>query len=109
MVAEVMGGLDHRDPRVVEIAHRGIEDVRLGNMVGVEHEEQLGIDHAEGVVDVARLGVTIVGAGDIAGTGPLGQRAHEVPTTIVEHPGHVRVGDPPQPRSVASRTSGPSS
>ena len=45
------------------------------------------------MVDVARLGVTIVGTGDVAGTRPLSQCSHEVPAAVVEDPGHVRIGD----------------
>ena len=67
VIAEVVGGLDHRHLGVVEIAHRGVEDVGLGHVVGIEHEEQLGVDHAEGMIDVAGLGVTVVGSGDVAG------------------------------------------
>ena len=44
VVAEVVRGLDHRHPAVVEVAHRRVEDVRLGHVVGVQHQEELGLD-----------------------------------------------------------------
>ena len=65
VIAEVVRGLHHGHGGVVEVAHCGVEYVGLWDMVGIEDQEQLGIDQFQGVVDVPRLGVTVVGAGEV--------------------------------------------
>ena len=97
VVAEVMGCLDQRHRRVVEVADGGVEDVGLGDVVGVEDQDQLAAGVVEGVVDVAGLGVLVGGPGQVAGPEPLGQRADVLTAPVVEDPGDVRIGDPVAP------------
>ena len=94
VIAEVVRGLHHGHGGVAEVAHRGVEYVGLWDMVGIEDQEQLGIDHFQGVVDVPRLGVTIVGSCEVTGARPLRQNPNGLPAAVVEHPGRMRVGDP---------------
>ena len=46
------------------------------------------------MVDVPRLGMAVVGPGDIAGAAPIGQGADGFAMTVVEHPCHVWIRDP---------------
>jgi hypothetical protein len=94
VVAEVVRCLDQRHRGIVEVADRGVEDVGLGDVVGVEDEDQLPVGVAQCVVDVAGLGVLIGGAGQIARSEPSGQVGDLVTVAVVEDPSGVGIGDP---------------
>ena len=102
VVAEVVGRLDQRHRRIVEVADGGVEDVGLRDVVGVEDQDQLTVGVAEGVVDVAGLGVLVGRPGQIAGPEPSGQPGHLLTATVVEDPGGMGIGDP-----VAAHQRGP--
>ena len=56
-VVEGLRALDHGDLRVGHVAEHPLEQLRPRHVVGVEGDQELGVDVLEGVVDVARLGV----------------------------------------------------
>jgi hypothetical protein len=56
-------------------------------VVGVEHADDVGIDDREGMVEVARLGVGIVGSGQVAGPELGGQLGDLGPVAVVQYPG----------------------
>ena len=85
-VVEVLGCLDEGDPRVVEIAQGSNQEVRVGHVVGVEHGHQVGVDDAEGVVQVARLGMLVGPACKVACAELLGHPLDIRAIAIVEDP-----------------------
>ena len=93
VVEEVVRGLDHRHPLVVEVADQGVERVRHRHVVGVEHQDQLALGPRQRRVEVAGLGVGVVGAGQVPGPGQLRQLLHLRPAAVVEQVGGVRVGE----------------
>ena len=56
-VAEVLRGLDQRHLVVVEVAQRLVQDVRLGDLVRVEDQQELAVGDHQRIVQVAGLGV----------------------------------------------------
>ena len=69
VVEEVVRALDQGDPLVVEVADHRVERVRHRHVVGVEHQDQVALGARERGVDVAGLGVGVVGAGQVLGAG----------------------------------------
>ena len=102
LVAEVVGRLDQRHRVVLEVADRGVEDVGLRDVVGVEDEDQLPVGVAQGVVDVAGLGVLVGAPGQITRSEPTGQAGDLVTVAVVEDPGGMGIGDP-----IAAHQGGP--
>jgi len=92
VVEEVVRGLHHGHPLVVEVADERVERVGHRHVVGVEHQDQVAARPRQRRVEVAGLGVGVVGAGQVAGARQLGQLPHLRPAAVVEQPGGVRVG-----------------
>ncbi|MEX0972999.1 MAG: hypothetical protein WDZ46_07045 [Solirubrobacterales bacterium] len=92
VVEEVVRALHQGDFLVVEVADQGVERVGHRHVVGVEHQDQLAVGAGQGGVDVARLGVRVVGPGQVAGAGQLSQLGHLRPAAVVEQVGRVRIG-----------------
>ena len=86
-VVEVLWGLDQCRPWVVEVAEGVDQEVGSGDMVGVEHRDDIRLDDPEGVVEVAGLGVATVVATQIAGTQIICQPGDMRPIPIVQDPG----------------------
>ena len=61
VIAEVVRRLDQRHRGIVEIAHGGVEDVGLGDVVGVEDQQQLAAGVIEGVLILPALACSLVG------------------------------------------------
>lgn len=95
VVEEVVRALHQCDPLVVEVADHRVERVGHRHVVGVEHEDQFAAGAGEGGVDVAGLGVGVVGSNQVAGACHLGQLLHLRPAAVVEQIGRVRVGESP--------------
>ena len=88
-VVELLGRLDQGETRIVEVAQGADEEVGRGDVVGVEDRDELGIDDAEGVIEVARLGVLVRGAGEIVRP-EFGRQSLDFGSgTVIEHPGLV--------------------
>jgi len=89
-VVEVLRRLDQGDPRIVEVAEGVHQEVRRRDVVGVEDTDEVGLDDAEGVVQVARLGMFVGRAREVLRTEVGGQSRDLGPVTVVEHPGLMR-------------------
>ncbi len=58
----------------------------MGREVGVENREQLALRDLQGIVDVSRLGMLVVGAADITNFPLRTQIAEPVAPAVVQHP-----------------------
>lgn len=83
VVAERVGRLHEGHAIIGEIAGHGLQDVRRGHMVGVEHEQQVALQARQHGVDVARLRVRIVRARHVHRSEPFGERPHLGPASVV--------------------------
>ena len=90
LVVEVLRGLHQGDERVVEVAEGVAEQVAVGDVVGVQDGDDVGVDVLERVVDVAGLRVAVLLAGEVARAEGPGQLGDLRPVAVVEHPGLVR-------------------
>ena len=95
VVEEVVRRLDHRHPLVVEVADQGVERVGHRHVVGVEHQHQVALGPRQRRVEVARLGVRVVAADQVAGARQPCQLLHLRAAAVVEQVGRVRVGQRP--------------
>ena len=93
VIEEVVRGLDDGHPLVVEVADQRVERVRHRDVVGVEDEDQIARGARQRGVDVAGLGVRVVGAGHVARAGEPRELLHLRAATVVEQVGGVRVGE----------------
>jgi hypothetical protein len=89
-VVEVLRGLYQGDPRVVEVPEGGGQQVRPGDVVGVQHGDDVGVDDLQRMVQVGGLGVAAVVPPQVAGAEVGGQPGDLWPVAVVEHPGLVR-------------------
>ncbi len=90
---EIVRGLHHRQLGVFEkAAHGGLQKTGGGNVIAIEHADQFAVGLTEGVVQIAGLGVLIVGAGDVAHPGALGERLEAFPPAVVQHVDAYLVG-----------------
>ncbi|MCY1211993.1 hypothetical protein D9M72_237180 [compost metagenome] len=75
---------------VLEQAEHAVDDLALRREVGVEHEDERRVGHARGqaqaVVEVAGLGVAVVGPPRVMHAAALAVRAQPVAPRVVEHP-----------------------
>ena len=83
--------LHHADVVLAEQRHRAGEEIRRRHEVGVEDRRRSRAAararrRAQRVVDVARLGVGVVGARDVAAAEALAQRLEPRPPAVVERP-----------------------
>ncbi len=82
---EVVRGLQHGQPRIgAETAHGALQETGGGNVVAVEHADQLAVGEPHGVVQVAGLGVVVLLPGDVAHPGPGGEGGERLAATVVE-------------------------
>ena len=95
VVEEVVRGLDHGHALVVEVADQGVERVGHRHVVGIEDEDQVALGPRQRRVEVAGLGVGVVGADQVAGPGQPRYLLHLGPAAVVEQIGRVRVGQRP--------------
>ncbi|HWO15904.1 MAG TPA: hypothetical protein VNM89_04240 [Solirubrobacterales bacterium] len=93
VVEEVMRALHQAHPLVVEVADQRVEGVGHRHVVGVEHEDEVAVGARQRRVDVSRLGVGVVGPGQVARAGRLRQFRHLLAAPVVEQPGRVRIGE----------------
>lgn len=77
-----------------EPARRRDEEVVRGDMVAVEDHDVLAVRDGHRVVDVARLGVVVFVALDVARACGLGESLDEVAAAVVEHVDVELVGGP---------------
>ena len=101
-VVELMRRLDVGEAVVLEMADDRLQHLRLGHVIRVEDEDQLAPRSRERGVDVPRLGVDVLLAGQIPRAEVGGEIGDPRPATVVEHPDlEVRVvegGAPDQGR-----------
>nr|WP_254781418.1 hypothetical protein [Modestobacter sp. DSM 44400] len=88
-VVEVLRRLHQRDAVVPEVGQRAGEEVRLGDVVGIEDGDQLGLHQGQRVVEVAGLGVVVLAAGDVPCAEGVGHLGHLRAVAVVEDPGLV--------------------
>ena len=100
LVRVVLRRLHERDLRVLHVAERGLEERRVGHVVGVEHRDERRVGLREGVVDVARLGAGVLVPADVADAVAGGEVAHRVVVAVVEHP--TRTSAPRRPAAAAT-------
>ncbi len=82
---EVVRRLHHRQPRVVqEPAHRHLQERARRHVVAVENGDVLAIGLLQRRVDVAGLGVVVVGAGDVVHPDFLAERAEFLAAAVIE-------------------------
>src|SRR5580658_2036382 len=91
IVEEMLRCLHQADALVVEERHRAQQKVALGDEISIEYSDEFGRigggeENAQRMIDVSRLRMAVVGAGQI--TGPLGptQLFEPWPPTVIEHP-----------------------
>ncbi len=83
---EVVRGLQQGQARIgLEPAHRHLQEGPGRDVVGVEDADQFAVGQAQGVVQVAGLGVLVVVAGDVEGAGGLGEGLELGTPPVVEH------------------------
>ena len=97
-ISKFLRGLHEGDERVVEIPEGGVEDARIGDLVGVEDEHELSVGRHQGIVEVAGLRVQgpigpVIPAFDVSDADLLGREAHLIARTVIENPGLVRIAD----------------
>ena len=90
-VVEVLRRLHEAHLRVREIAQRLGQKVAPRCVIGIEDRDQLAAAVGQRMVQVARLGVLVVGARQVFAAKLPGQRAHLRAAPVVEQPGFVRV------------------
>ncbi len=93
-VVEDLGRLHKRQLRVREKAQRALDEPRLGNVIAIEEDDELGVGVGEAVIHVASLGVEVVVAGEVQGADPVGQGADRVPCAVVEDVDPANASDP---------------
>jgi hypothetical protein len=98
-IAEVLRRLDQGNPAVVEIAQGLFQDVRLGDLVRVQDQQEFAVRDHQGVVQVAGLGMArhvggpVLAARHIAQPVFFGEGFQLEAGAVVENPGAVRVPD----------------
>ena len=90
-VVEVLRRLHEAQLGVVEVAQRAGQEVAPGCVVGVEDGDQLTAAAGQRMVQIAGLGVLVVGARQVLAAELTRQRPHLRPAPVVEQPGGVRV------------------
>ena len=93
VVEEVVRGLDQGHALVVEVADQSVERVGHRHVVGVEHQHQVALGPRQRRVEVAGLGVGVVGPGHVLGAGQLRQLLHLRPAAVVEQVGGVGIAE----------------
>ncbi len=68
---------------VLKIPDKARDEVRVGDVVGVEDDDEFAVGLGEGVVEVARLGVAVVRADHVRDAQLLGQRLRGRPLAVV--------------------------
>ena len=89
VVVELLGRLHQRHARIVEVADGADQEVRVRDVVGVQHRHEVGLDDRQGVVEVAGLRVRVLLAGEVPHAEVPGQAPDLRPVAVVEHPGLV--------------------
>ena len=79
-IEEGVRGLDEEQLRILgEVADGLAQEGAERHVVGVEHDDDLAGGEGEPVVQVARLGVLVAGAGEVAAAERLGERGQFAP------------------------------
>ena len=87
-----MRALHQTHPLLVEVADQRVERVRHRHVIGVEHQDEGAPGARQGRIDVAGLGVGVVGPDEVARAGRLRKRLHLGAPPVVQQPGDVRIG-----------------
>ena len=97
-VEEVLGGLDERDTRVLEESDRLAQEAPHRHVIGVEDRDQVAMGPRQRVVEVAGLGVRVVGARQVEAA-QLARQGFEGLTAAVVEEEHLlaRVVDGERP------------
>jgi hypothetical protein len=90
-VAELVRRLHERDAFAGEIAERPIQEVRRGNVIGVEDGDEISARDGQRGVEVTGLRSRVLVAREIAATELAGKRTHRGAIAVVEQPRFVRV------------------
>ena len=91
LVEEVLRGLDDAHIRRLEQPGGARQEGPVRHEVGVEHRHQIAVGVGEGVVHVARLGVRVVRAGDVADPAFPTERREPAAPAVVQHV-HAEIG-----------------
>ncbi len=92
---KVVRRLHHRQPGVTQKpAHSHLQEAARGHVIGVEDRDQRRMRGFEGGVDVARLGVLVVGARPVADAGIEGELLKFRAAAVVEDVDVELVGGP---------------
>ena len=82
---EVVRGLHQRQFRIAQKpANRQLQEGAGRHVVAVENRHQIAVEQFQGMVEVTRLGVTVVGAGDVVDTHFLGEGLETWAVTVIE-------------------------
>ena len=82
---EMMRRLDQRHALVAhQPAHRHLQEGARRHVVAVEDRDELAVGVAHRVIEVAGLGVVVVGADDVAGTAGFGEVAELAAPAVVQ-------------------------
>src|SRR5262249_3376061 len=82
--------LHDADTRVGKEANGAHDEIALRHEVGIKDSDEFATGIGKSVVDVARLGMKVVGPRDIAGTLVLAESLQPWPAAVVEHP-HAKI------------------
>ncbi len=94
---EVVRGLHQRQFRVAQEPAAGdLQERTHRQVVAVEDGHQLAIDQGQGVVEIAGLGMAVIGAGDVVDPGALSECAEFFALSIIEDVDAQLVGRPVQ-------------
>ena len=88
-VIERLRELHEREPLIIEVRHRPLEQVRTRDEIRIQHHHQLAIGPLQRRVQVPRLGVLIGRACQVPHAELLTHRPDLLAATVVEHPGLV--------------------
>src|SRR5438552_3318789 len=89
-IVEGMGCLHESELFIMEVADQACDEIRLGNVVGVQNDNELAIGLFKGMIEVARLGMAIVGPDHVLNAQLLREGLDSGPFAVVANIGLMR-------------------
>ena len=67
-IGEGLHNLHEPHPRISEVAKRTFEKFRFRCVIGIENDDDFAVGFFESMIDISRLGMFVIRAGNISGT-----------------------------------------